>query len=322
MGIEAVAAIDWQRIFDQLEENSQTGVPLARYTAARIGGPADALLEVRAAGHLVGAARLLWQNQVPFLVLGDGSNVLVSDRGVRGMVLVNRARQASFDETSDIPTVSAEAGVNLGALARQAAQRGLSGLEWAMGIPGTLGGAAFGNAGAHGGDIAGNLLVAEILHRNGQVEKWSVERFGYSYRSSLLKQTASQQVAGSTVQASPEHIILSLVLRLERKPAEEIQNRMDTILSHRRRTQPPGASMGSMFKNPPGDYAGRLIEAVGLKGAQIGDAQISPLHANFFINLGQASAADVHGLIELAQQAVYEKFGLRLELEIELLGEW
>ena len=322
MGIETVAAIDWQRIFDQLEENSQTGVPLARYTAARIGGPADALLEVRAAGHLVGAARLLWQNQVPFLVLGDGSNVLVSDRGVRGMVLVNRARQASFDETSDIPTVSAEAGVNLGALARQAAQRGLSGLEWAMGIPGTLGGAAFGNAGAHGGDMAGNLLVAEILHRNGQVEKWSVERFGYSYRSSLLKQTAAQQVAGSTVQASPEHVILSLVLRLERKPAEEIQNRMDTILSHRRRTQPPGASMGSMFKNPPGDYAGRLIEAVGLKGAQIGDAQISPLHANFFINLGQASAADVHGLIELAQQAVYEKFGLRLELEIELLGEW
>jgi UDP-N-acetylmuramate dehydrogenase len=205
--------------------------------------------------------------------------------------------------------VWAEAGVNFGALARHAAQRGLAGLEWAAGIPGTVGGAVVGNAGAHGSDMAGCLVVAEILHRQGQ-EHWPVERFAYGYRSSIIKRGAE------------EAIVLNATLRLERSTPQAVQERMDTYVAHRRRTQPPGASMGSMFKNPPGDYAGRLIEAAGLKGARIGEAEISRLHANFFVNLGQAKAADISQLIRLARREVAEKFGVELELEIEMVGDW
>ncbi len=138
---------------------------LGRYTAARVGGVADALLEVVSSEELLQACRLLWQQDFPFVILGGGSNVLVSDAGLRGVVLINRARDIAFNETAQPPTIWVESGANFGGLARQAAARGLSGLEWAAGIPGTVGGAVVGNAGAHGSDMAGNLLVAEILHR-------------------------------------------------------------------------------------------------------------------------------------------------------------
>ena len=282
------------------------GEPLARYTAARLGGPADALLAVRSADELAEAVRLLWEAEIPFHILGGGSNVLVSDRGVRGVVLLNRARKARFAERG----VWAEAGANLGALARQAAIKGLGGLEWAGGIPGTLGGAVSGNAGAHGGDIAAILERAEILHRERGRLHISAADLGFGYRTSALKRG---ELPG---------IVLSASLRLHPRPPEEIQARMETYLEHRRRTQPPGASMGSMFKNPPGDYAGRLIEAAGLKGTRIGGAEISPVHANFFINRGGATAQDVYRLIQLARETVARQFGITLELEIELLGEF
>ena len=295
----------------------QPEVSLARYTAARVGGPADALLEVHSADELAAAVSLLWKAELPYAILGGGSNVLVSDAGVRGVVVLNRARAVRFDEQAEPPTVWAESGANFGVIARQAAQRGLAGLEWAAGIPGTVGGAVFGNAGAHGGDMAGNLVLAEILHLSGgeplpepRREEWPLERLGLQYRSSWLKR-------------SPEKaVVLSAHLKLERSTPQAVQTSLDEFVTYRRHTQPPGASMGSMFKNPPGDYAGRLIEAVGLKGVRIGNAQISPLHANFFVNHGEASAADVFALIELARQRVAEKFSLELELEIELLGDW
>jgi UDP-N-acetylmuramate dehydrogenase len=297
-------------------------VPLARFTAARLGGHAEVFLEVGAAEELAKAARLAWQIGCPFTLLGGGSNVLVSDRGVRGLVVLNRARHARFNEHSDPPKVWAESGVNFGMLARQCAQRGLAGLEWAAGIPGTLGGAVVGNAGAHGKDMAGNLLLAEILHQsNGmqndavvnletQRESWPVERLEYAYRHSALKRELGQ------------HVVLAALLRLEHSQPQAVQAQMDEFGAYRKRTQPPGASMGSIFKNPPGDYAGRLIEAAGLKGAQVGGALISPVHANFFINQGHATAADLYALIRLAQQTVAEKFDVHLELEIQLLGEW
>jgi UDP-N-acetylmuramate dehydrogenase len=293
----------------------QAGVPLARFTAARLGGPADYFLEVRTAGELAQAAGLLWEWGLPFHVLGGGSNVLISDSGVRGMVLLNRANSYRFDGQAEPPTVWAESGANLGLVARHAAQHGLAGLEWAAGIPGTVGGAVVGNAGAHGGDMAGSLQMAEILHHNTQEaparrEKWPVEHLDYAYRNSVLKRSPG------------DVIVLSAVLNLEKSSPEVVKSRIDQFVAYRRRTQPPGASMGSMFKNPPGDYAGRLIEAVGLKGARRGDAQISPLHANFFINQGNAKSADVYDLIRLAQQAVLERASVNLELEIELLGEW
>lgn len=313
----------WQTLREAFPGGLQENAPLARFTSARLGGPADALLEVNSSEELMDACLRLWSLQMPFVIMGGGSNMLVSDAGVRGVVLINRAREVRFDLGSTPPKVWTESGANLGLLARQAAAHGLAGLEWAVGIPGTVGGAVVGNAGAHGGDMAGNLLVAEILHRIHGKEDWTVDRLEYQYRSSILKRRAVQ-ASGNVAQSrqAPEAIVLAAVLRLERGDPDQIQARIEAFTAQRRRTQPPGASMGSMFKNPPGDYAGRLIDAAGLKGFRIGDAQISDLHANFFINRGQATAADVYRLIQLAQRAVYEKFGVQLELEIELVGDW
>lgn len=327
----SLPVIDLKAAFGtRLRENES----LKRYTSARVGGPADVLLEAHTTEELAEMAFYLWQRGLPFIVLGGGSNTLVSDAGVRGVVLLNQARQIRFDEEGDPPTVWAETGANFGLLARQAATRGLSSLEWATGIPGTVGGAIIGNAGAHGKDMSSNLMVAEILHLNPLMrtsedttaranylagagstpeffkETWPVEQFDYQYRDSILKQ--------KTLQA----VVLVALLKLEKSTPQAVQAKMDEYAELRRRTQPPGASMGSMFKNPPGDYAGRLIEAVGLKGKRIGDAQISAQHANFFINCGKATADDIYALIRLAHRKVAEKTGVNLELEIELVGEW
>lgn len=301
----------------------QVNVPLARYTSARVGGPADVCLAAESEEELAAILLRLWELDLPeegesdLILLGGGSNVLISDAGVRGVVVLNRARRLFFDMEADPPTVWCESGANFGLVARQAAARGLAGLEWAAGIPGTVGGAVFGNAGAYGGDMAGNLRVAEILHQEfgephepPRREEWPVERLAYEYRSSILKRRPGKAV------------VLSARLALAYSTPEAVQAKIDIQTEHRRRTQPPGASMGSMFKNPPGDYAGRLIEAAGLKGARIGGAEISPLHANFFINHGSASAADIFALIQLARKSVAQKFGINLALEIELRGQW
>ncbi len=284
--------------------------PLARYTSARIGGPADALVDINTADELAEAAQTLWDLGLPFIVLGGGSNLLISDAGVRQVVLFNQANAVRFEEGGGVPSVWAESGAGLGVISRQAAAKSLGGLEWASGIPGTIGGAVFGNAGAHGVDISSTLEMATILHRTDGRKDWTAQDLDYEYRGSWLKRHPGQAV------------VLSATLALAKRPAAEIRAQMDTFLAYRRLTQPPGASMGSMFKNPPGDSAGRLIEAAGLKGKRIGNAQISSLHANFFLNLGDARAADVHALIREASDAVRKHSGIDLELEIELVGEW
>jgi len=187
-------------------------------------------------------------------------------------------------------------------------------LEWAVGVPGTMGGAVVGNAGAHGRDIAADLLSAAILNADNEVGDWSTEALAFEYRSSLIKQLAAsgQRLA----------VVLSATFQLTPADPIELAKKADEFNEYRRRTQPPGASMGSMFKNPTGNAAGRLIDQCGLKGTRIGDADISTVHANFFVNHGQATASDVKALIDLAQRSVREKFGIELELEIELLGEW
>ncbi|MBC8505996.1 MAG: UDP-N-acetylmuramate dehydrogenase [Anaerolineales bacterium] len=291
-------------------DNMQTDVPLARYTAARVGGLADVLITVNSAKELEMTAKELWAKVIPYLILGGGSNVLVSDEGVRDVVIFNRAREIRFDEDASHPAVWAESGANFGSLARRAANKGLSGLEWAAGIPGTVGGAVFGNAGAHGGDVAGCLEMAEILHQDGRKENWTTEEMDYSYRTSRLKRENLPDV------------ILAASFSLEHSFAEEVQRQMDEFSAFRHQTQPPGASMGSMFKNPPGDYAGRLIDESGIKGTRVGQAEISPLHANFFINHGDASATDIYKLIVFARDTVSKKFDVNLELEIELAGDW
>ena len=301
-----------QALLAAFDERLQRFVSLGRYTAARIGGAADWLIEVESADDLAETVTKLWELEIPFFIFGGGSNLLVSDAGVREVVILNKARQIQFDLEGSPPSVWAESGANFGLLARQAASRGLSGLEWAAGVPGTVGGAVYGNAGAHGSDVAATLQMAEILHRTSygfQRESWPVERFEFAYRTSLLKRD------------NPDAVILTACFNFQLGEPETVQARVNEFGDYRRRTQPPGASMGSMFKNPPGDYAGRLIEAAGLKGTRIGGAEISPVHANFFINHENATASDVIKLVRLAQSTVAEKFGIDLELEIELIGE-
>jgi UDP-N-acetylmuramate dehydrogenase len=306
--------------------NLQWSVALAQYTTMRVGGPADALVVAETADELAGIITELWKTDLPFMILGGGSNVLVSDAGVRGVVVINRARPGERFRIADAGSpeagsVWAEAGVNFSALARQTAARGLSGLEWASGIPGTVGGAVIGNAGAHGGDMAGSLAMAEILHQREGRQQWPVERLEYCYRGSALK---SKHISKPLLMhfPQPKTVVLSATFKLVQSTPEVVQEKMKVIAEKRRQTQPPGASMGSMFRNPPGDYAGRLIEAAGLKGTRVGGAEISSRHANFFINDGKATAADIYALLEIAQKTVADKLGVRLELEIELIGDF
>lgn len=306
-----------ERLSDQLRDalrrslgdRLREGVPLAAYTSARIGGPADYLVEVRSADELAEAVQKLWHLGAAFRVLGGGTNVLISDRGVRGVVILNRARAIRFEDDAE-PLVWAESGAGLGTVSRLAAERGLAGLEWAATVPGTVGGAVVGNAGAHGGDVAGTLQMAEILQHPGVREMWPAAKLGFAYRSSVLKRNP-----GSAV-------VLGAGFRLTPSTPQACKEAMQRFAAHREQSQPHGASMGSMFKNPPGDYAGRLIEAAGLKGRHSGKVKISEQHANFFINEGGASAADVRALIETAQREVLRTSGVALELEIELVGEW
>lgn len=288
----------------------QENVHIANYTSARVGGTADALLMVLSADELAQAAQLLWERNLPFIVLGSGANVIVSDAGIRGVVLLNRAHTVRIDAESNPPTVWAESGANIGTVARQVALRGLSGLEWAATVPGTVGGAVYGNAGAHGSDVQTNLLLADILHRTAGRQHWTNAQMAFEYRSSALKRNSEPSV------------ILAAQFRLEHSTPAEVKARMEQFAAQRRRTQPPGASTGSVFKNPPGDYAGRLIEAAGLKGTRVGGVEVSQLHANFFINNQNATASDYYDLIQFIRDRVEQQFGIRLELEVELIGEW
>lgn len=289
-------------------EMVKENVPLAPYTSARIGGPADIFITVESVAALMRVVKFLWKNDMPFLVMGGGSNLLVSDKGVRGVVVMNRAKKVTF-HAGDQPSVSAESGVVFSNLANRCASKGFGGIEWAAAVPGTIGGAVYGNAGAFGGDVAGSLLSTELLTESGR-EKFSVEQMGYGYRASLLKR------------GELKAIVLSAELSLTNSTREDATVKIQQFSAHRKTTQPPGASMGSMFKNPVGDYAGRLIEVSGLKGTRIGNAEVSPVHGNFFVNHGATRAEDIRKLVQLAQKTVKEKQGVELELEIEMVGEW
>ena len=284
--------------------------PIAQYTSARIGGAADFLLVARTAGQLTQFSQILWDLEVPFRVFGGGSNILVSDAGIREVVMLNQARDIRFMESEQGPRLRAESGASLGNVARRSVARGWTGLEWATTIPGTVGGAVVGNAGAYGGDVAQCLEVAEILQPSKGIDFWTPERFAYAYRESWLKRNPGRA------------IVISATFRLAFASPDETKAKMDEFVAQRQRSQPQGASMGSMFKNPPGDYAGRLIEEAGLKGMQCGNAQISTQHGNYFINLGGATAADVKELIDITRAKVAALFGVELALEVELVGDW
>ena len=302
--------MDEQLLKNHFYERLQRDVPLGRFTTSRVGGPARFYISANSASQLAEDIRFLWDHDIPFFLLGSGANVLISDKGFDAVVVHNQARQITVSPNGDRPTITAESGTIFAAVARQAAEHRLTGLEWASTVPGTVGGAVYGNAGAFGSNTQSNLVAAEILHRDQGYLLLSSEEMAYAYRSSMLKRDPGKAV------------ILSARFAVEKGDKESIQALMSEFGERRRRTQPAGPSTGSTFKNPPGDFAGRLIEAAGLKGTRVGGVEVSQLHANFFINDGTATARNYYDLIHLVRTTVLEKFEVQLETEIEILGDW
>lgn len=282
---------------------------LAPRTTLRVGGPADLLIEVKTVAELVYTVRQARQFDVPVFILGNGSNILVLDKGIRGLVIENHCSGYELQELSPgRAVVRAESGASLPGLANRLARQGWSGLEWGIGIPGTVGAAIVGNAGAHGGCMADRVTAIETLDERGQIVRSSNQEIGFEYRSSRFRHFKRE-------------VILRAEIELARDDPAACMARMNEYTERRRQTQPTEASVGSMFKNPPGDYAGRLIEQAGLKGTRVGNALVSPVHANFFVNQGGATAKDVVRLVELVRDRVKDQFGIELQLEIEICGE-
>lgn len=276
--------------------------PLSKYTSIRIGGPADYYLEPADKEDTVAIIAFLQQKQFPFMIIGRGSNLLVSDEGIRGAVINLETGLSAIRVEQD--RVFADAGVSMARFVDFCVQRGYKGVEMLAGIPGTLGGALIMNAGAYGGEISDHLVDVEVL-RNGVLLYLKKEEVGFAYRRSGLQRD----------------IILGASFRLPQGQKEEIMAIRKELLMKRNRAQPLNyPNSGSMFKNPPGQFAAKLIEEAGLKGRRLGDAQVSEKHANFIVNLGAATAQDVLGLIELVRRTVLERFQVTLELEVKLLG--
>ena len=305
--------------------------PMSRYTSLRIGGSADWFVTATSRDELIGAVRAARRLGVPFLVIGNGTNLLVGDGGVRGLVIRDRAQAMSrtvltADGTPLPPEREAEgmqalwrvdAGVLWTQLARVSVAEGWLGAEWGNSIPGSVGAGVVSNAGAHGSDMAGNLCRVWVLDATDAVVAYPVAALALGYRTSRFKAQGAYARRG----LSPAEIIVEVEMRLTRGTRAEGERRMREYLTHRQATQPQGKSAGSTFKNPLGDSAGQLIEAVGLKGHRIGQAQFSPRHANFVMNLGGATASDVLALLELARTRVLAQTGIALETEIEIVGE-
>lgn len=282
--------------------------PLAGHTSYRIGGPADLYVVVRGEEDLLGWVALARKEEVSYFVMGRGTNLLVADEGIREIVIENRCRGVRSLTRSEGVLLRVQAGGSLSSLAHRTAKEGLGGLEWAVGIPGSIGGAIVNNAGAYGGSIAQQLQEVTLLNGQGFLRRIVASELGLGYRTSRFK--------------GESWVILSADFALQAESRDLLAERVASYERERRRSQPKEPSAGSVFKNPEGGYAGRLIEEAGLKGYRIGDAQISPLHANYIINLGQARARDVAALIRLTRERVWKKHGVLLELEIELVGAW
>ncbi len=303
-----------QELQAAFEERLKLDEPLARYTSARVGGPAQLFLVVNSAAELETAVAIAYKKHIPYTLLGGGSNILVSDYGVSGLVIMNKARAITFRHTGANVICTVESGMNLSSLARQCIGKGLGGLEWAVGVPGTVGGAVVGNSGAHGSDMNHNLRAAVIWEPGRGQRIYGNNEMNYDYRDSVLKQEQGRDLS--------RRVVLSAELELTPEPVNVLMARADGFTAHRKQTQPGGATVGSMFKNPENYYAGYLIDAAGLKGFSVGGASISEKHANFFVNDGTATAEDIRALIAEAWNSVREQFGVELELEVELVGDW
>ncbi len=329
------------KTYDNAPVDLRRDVALAGLTTMKVGGFADYFATATTVHDLMATVRWARRVDLPYFVLGGGSNVLISDAGVRGLVIHNRCRTVRIEtgrvdeapccdsevrhQVDTRPYLFAESGVALAGLARRSVREGLTGLEWAVSVPGTVGGATVGNAGAHGGAVHDNLANALLLDGSGDLQQWTLADFRYRYRRSALKESRFEH----PLRAGFGPVVLSANFRLARGNRDEIEARADQFLQHRRRTQPAEPSLGSTFENPPGDFAGRLIEAAELKGARVGGASISERHANFIVNVGAkrgdispATAGDVMALIEQVQSTVQREFGVSLMPEVQRVGEW
>ncbi|CAN5306892.1 UDP-N-acetylmuramate dehydrogenase [soil metagenome] len=285
---------------------AKTGEPLKRYTAWKIGGPADAFLEPESAGEVEEAIAKAEQNGVPVTVLGGGTNVLVRDGGVRGLV-IRLGKQLTGVEFED-NSVIAEAGVLYPTLANKTAARGLAGLEFATGIPGSVGGAVYMNAGAYGSETRNVLDWADVYRPDEGVARMKNPELDLSYRHSILHER-------------PGWVVLRAGYTLEAGDAEELQSRIREYRGQRMNGSPNKPSCGSTFKRPEGDYPGRVIEAAGLKGTRIGNLEVSTVHANYFVNLGGGSSEDALELMQITRKQVKERLGIELDPEVRVIGE-
>lgn len=293
---------DLQRVCREVREHE----PLRKHVSFRIGGPADVLLIPRSMEELRAVVGWLFAERVPYTVLGQGSNVLISDRGIRGIVL--KIGKGLDRITFDGDRVTAQAGAGLPHVARVAATHGLSGLEFAAGIPASVGGAVVMNAGAHGHAMQEIVVSVRVLTADGD-QVLSQAALGYAYRTSVLQDRSA--------------VVAEATLQLQRSVPAVVAQRTEEWLAQRSATQPIGPpSSGCIFRNPPGDHAGRLIDQAGGKGLAVGGARVSEIHANYIVNTGDASASDVLALMHKVKALVAKKFVIGLEPEIKLLGEF
>jgi UDP-N-acetylmuramate dehydrogenase len=292
------------------------GEPLRRHTTLHVGGPADWFLKTGAAeGDESLRHALQWARAegVPVTVIGGGSNILAADAGVEGVViklLTPRPEIVVDTRDSEAPIVTGHAGMLISGFAEACGERGLAGLAWAVGLPGTLGGAVANNAGAHGGDMAASFLGATLITLDGESRTVTADEMHYSYRHSALKDKVLRGV------------LTTVRVRLSPGDPAALRALAKEYHDWRKIAQPQAASAGSMFQNPPGDAAGRLIEAAGMKGARFGDAEVSPVHANFIVNRGKATAADILTLGNQCKARVKERFGVDLQYEVQRIGRW
>jgi UDP-N-acetylmuramate dehydrogenase len=280
--------------------------PLAPLTTLRVGGPADRMATPADRDALLATLRLARDAEVPCFVLGNGSDLVVADAGIRGLVIRNRARAAAVDGEA----LTAEAGAPMVMLVKRCTAAGLTGLEFGISIPGTLGGAVWANAGAHGGEIRDVLTAADVWDpATDEVSTLANADCAFSYRESRFKHS--------------DEAVLGATLRLSKGESTAIGELVAAHQAHRQATQPlADQNAGSVFRNPPGDHAGRLVDQAGLKGRSVGSAMVSPLHANFIVTERGARAADVRALGDLVRAMVAERFGVELQYEIEFVGAW
>lgn len=292
------------------------GEPMSKHNSLRIGGPADIFVVAHNLEQLVSAVRFARRNGIPYLVIGNGTNMLVSDYGISGLVIHNKAQGISHEIVDDSRSIwTVESGVLFSRLARITCDEGWTGQEWSNSVPGSVGGGVVSNAGAHGKELKDDLVSVRVLTAEGQIEEWSVDTLQLGYRTSRFKGHGRRSM-------SPPEVVLSARITLYRDTEGVCAATMREYLEERQAKQPQGKSAGSTFKNPPGYSAGYLVEQVGLKGHKYGQAQFSPKHANFMMNLGGARADDVGHLMRLAQERVREQFGVELEPEIEFIGDF